>query len=66
MNIKDITSVIKGSCYISKLKESGDRTLKNAIKNLNFIPAASVESERVLSGFAKIATKIRSTLNQRI
>jgi len=30
--MKNITSVIKKECYILKLKESGDRILKDAIK----------------------------------
>ena len=41
-----------------KLRECGDRTLKD----LNSITLASIEFKLVFSGFAKIATKIRSTL----
>lgn len=61
--MKDITSVVKKELLNFEIDRKRGPNLARCYDDLNSIPPASVESERVFSGCGKIETKIRSSLN---
>jgi hypothetical protein len=61
--LKDITSVVKKELINLEIAGKRGPNLEKAYNELNTIPPASVEAERVFSDCGKFGTKIRSSLN---
>jgi hypothetical protein len=62
-NLKDITSVVKKELINFEIEGKRGPNLEKAYNDLNTIPPASVEAERVFSDCGNFGTKIRSSLN---
>lgn len=58
-----LTNIIKKELAIFEIEGDRGKNLERCYDSLNSIPPTSVESERVFSCCGKIATKIRSRLN---
>jgi hypothetical protein len=64
--VKDVMGIVKKELAIFEVEGKRGANLESFYKNLNSIPASSVEPELVFSGCGRTVTKIRSSLHDDI